>query len=308
MNNYNHKLFNFFNMGACNSTTNKKTKTVSNTPSEHSAYILKFEKEIKYNHFYTMAEKTKMELISQYENSNLGGPNNFINNNNKYTAVFKKQFSLAYLKCIPLLNNITSDEKEANLLFLNIAIHMLSHTKAIETKVEIAQKLILESFDHTHKKQNIGRLKNIFYYLIKSAAIIVIYFGGLFLFLDEQIKKRVFEGVDLVDIEGKYDYSQLDDYFFTKLKVINPKMNEDSYFSIWEEFLAVPLNDINSGGSADQADHIKNYDNIFYLLSEDIKSQLRYRLCHMFDPHTFFESFLTLRVPKFDLNYYRQEN
>jgi hypothetical protein len=289
-------------MGICSGSKNKKQRIVMNKngsiDSGHNEIILKFQKEIKMNPFFNLNSTNIQEkLINQFENSN-SSPNIFISSQNKYSNAFKKQFTFSFLKSEPLLNNIfPSNEKVTGRLFIKIVLLMLTNGSPLERKLDLANQLVLEAFDHSQKKFNIGKMREIIRNIISIGIIVVIYFGGLFIFLNEEIKTKIFENDENFQVEGKYDISSLDTYFFNKFLSVRKDMNEDFFISIWEEFLLLPLFPENDNKDKNiQRNTQINYDNLFMILNEEVKEDIKHRLCNMFDSFVFFEVFLTGQV------------
>lgn len=294
-------------MGACNSTNNKRPR-INNNPGidEYAEHRSKYQKEIKTNPFFMINSSSLQEkLTSAFENSNQG-PNTFISSQSKYTPLFKKQFELSYLKCMPLLNNVfTTNEKQAQLLFLNIALFFLSNGGSIDRKCELAQRLFLEAYDNGQRAHNIGKLCDMVRNVINIAMIIIIYFGAVFIFMNEEMKGKVF-GDENIRIEDKYDFSTLDSYFFDKFaESINRDMNDELFIAKWEQFIYASFKFPDKEGGENE---VKTYDNFYVLLSEQQKEDFKYRFCHMSDPLSFFEVFLKLEVPKYEQNVYKNQN
>lgn len=291
-------------MGACKSNTSKRHRNQNHPEAdEYTEPRQKFQKEIKTNPFFSLNSSQQQEkLVSLFENS-AQSPNKFISDQNKYTALFKKQFELSYLKCIPMLNNIfPTNEKQAQLLFLNVAIFFLSNGGSINRKCDLAQRLLIEAYDNGQRAHNIGKLFEMTRNVVNIGMIIVIYFGAVFLFMGEEMKGRVF-GDENVKIEGEYDFSTLDSYFFEKFAVFHKDMNDELFIAKWEEFIFKILNNSTADGNYDG----KNYDNFYTLLSEQQKEDFKLRFSHMCDPFVFFEVFLKLEVPRFDFASYKNQ-
>ena len=184
-----------------------------------------------------------------------------------------------------MLNNVfTTHDKESQLLFLNLALFFLSNGGAYDRKIDLANKLILECYDYAQKKHNLGRLKEIIRNVINIALVIVVYFGAVFLFLDEATKSKIFVNDENVLVENKYDLCALDNYFFDKFTNVEREFKEETFYLIWEEFLLMPLN-------PNEEKVERSFDGIFTLMNEGLKEEIKFRLCHMFDPFVFFEVF-----------------
>jgi hypothetical protein len=292
-------------MGICSSGIKKQGVVTIQQKGKESeqfeALTIKFQKEIKSNPIFNFNSTIVQEkLISLFENSNTS-PNVFISSQSKYPNMFKKQFTLSYLKSEPLLNNIyPSSDKQTGVLFMNLILFMLSYGTSMERKMDLANKLVLEAFDHSQKKFDMGRLREIIRNVINICIIIIIYFGALFLFLNEEMKNKIFINEENIQVDGRYDVSSLDDYFFHRFITVRKEISEEFLISIWEDFIFLPLKPENNSNSAHHKKHEPKFvfENTYLSLSENTKDDINHRLCHMFDSFTFFEVFLNLQVPE----------
>jgi len=263
----------------------------------------KFQKAIKQSQFFTLANKTQENLLTEFENSASQSPNIFIESQTKYTSEFKKQFSVTYLKSEPMLNNIfPTNHKEVDLTFFNIALFMLSNAGADERKQELAKRIILESYDSSQKKHNLGKLKENIRNVINVAVMVAIYFGGVYLFMNDEVKAKIFNNEENIRIEDKYESGSLDSYFFDKFASVQKEVNEDMIINMWDSFI---LASIAGYGETVEGEEITVFENVFQLLTEKNKEEITLKMCHLLHPFNLFESFLTMYVPKFESKSYR---
>lgn len=291
-------------MGMCSSGMKKPgvvtIQQKAGNPNQYEPLIVKFQKEIKSNPLFNLNSNIVQEkFISMFENSNFT-PNVFITSQSKYPNMFKKQFTLSYLKSEPLLNNIyPNNDQQTGGLFMNIILFMLSNGTSMERKMDLANKLILEAFDHSQKKYDLGRLREIIRNLINICIIIIIYFGALFLFLNEEIQYKIFINEENIQVADKYDVSSLDDYFFHKFLTVRREISIDLLISIWEDFIFNPLKPVDTTNNNQKKPEPKIvFENTHRSLSDNKKDEIKHLLCHMFDSFIFFEVFLYLQVPE----------
>jgi hypothetical protein len=293
-------------MGACNSSPKKSRKNTNTAPGtdQYSDIRQKFQKEIKGNPFFPLnTNSQQMSLISQYENSNQS-PDNFVNSDLKYTETIKKQIVTVYLKSIPFLSRVYSeDEKQSQVFFFNIIVFMLSNGGAIQRKLEVINSLLVESYDVSQKMYNIDKLRDILNSIVYICFFVTCYFGGYAVFLDGENKSKIFVE-EFYRIDNQYGVNELDDYFIEQLSSLHGLNDKEHFIFLWEKFLMNPINTIIWPTEAENKKE-RNYDNIFLNLSDSTKDEIRYRLCHMLESFTFFEIFIKKEVPEYNVSKYK---
>jgi hypothetical protein len=294
-------------MGVCNSSPKKSRKNPNTAPGtdQFSEMRQKFQKEIMSNPFFSInTSSQQLSLISQFENSNQS-PDNYINSDMKFTQTIKKQLVTVYLKSIPFLSRVYSeDEKQSHVFFFNLVVFMLSNGGAIERKFEVINSLLVESYDVSQKKYNIDKLRDILNSIVYICLFITCYFGGHAVFLDENNKTKIF-AEEFYRIENQYGVNELDDYFIEQLSSIHGVVEKEQFIFLWEKFLMNPINTIIWPTETQNNNKERNYDNIFLNFSDGTKDDIRYRLCHMFESFTFFEIFIKKEVPEYIVSKYK---
>lgn len=296
-------------MGACKSTNNNSKRRVvvgPATPSgsdEYGNIRKRFQNELKRYPFINLGSSLQDKLCNEYKHSKLS-PHEFINEKFSSNTLFKRLYMLAYLKCSPIINVVMGDNaKSSNLFFFEISMFMLSNAPAPERKKDLAKNIIMEAFDINKGKHNLKNLRECIRTFVNVAMIIMIYFGMIFIFIEDEEKQRVFEAGDTnIKIDNHYDMSELDNFFFDKFSQnIHKEMNENFILNIWEYFLIVPLGLLSEGGGEVQL----KPNELYKVLSDSTKEEIQLRVMHMFDPNVFFEVFVKKKIPSFKLEKYK---
>jgi len=135
--------------------------------------------------------------------------------------------------------------------------------------------------------------------------IIFVYFGGIFLFLDEQTKQKFYSNEKIND---KYTANTLDNYFFDNLIQFHHNSNRDNVIDTWHEFIISPLfggNNVLKEEFKRKGSKKSSSTNQLTLFNEQTLDEVKARLCHMLtDMNNFYAVFMKLEVPSFSLEHY----
>jgi len=192
--------------------------------------------------------------------------------------------------------------------FLTLSFLALSKENSLGRTIELGNKIILEAFDSSKNKHDIFKLVSTIRIIINITMTIFIHFGGIFLFLDEQTKQKIYSSSNTEKINEKYSLSSLDSFFFDNLIQLHSNSNRDNVVDTWHEFIIAPL----FGGNNVLKEEIKRKEskkssatNQMLLFNEEILDEVKARLCHMLtDVNNFYDVFMKLEVPKFSLDHY----
>ena len=221
-------------MGICNSSNKQNKRKMMNNQIENNNNLQPKKKRIKqqnYNDgfdyirvkfrtiiinypFINFGENQQEEIENEYVSSNFS-PYRFIETKN-YPNLFSKLYEICFLKCEPILANITDDTKKANLIFFRTVIFMLSNLVDMERKKDLIKTIIVESYDPDQKKHNIDDLKKEILSLSEVCSEIIIYFGMLPQFIDNDELNKVLTEQDYL-LNNKYPKVDLDVFFLKKL-------------------------------------------------------------------------------------------
>lgn len=264
--------------------------------------------------FINFGENQQEEIENEYVSSNFS-PYRFIETKN-YPNLFSKLYEICFLKCEPILANITDDTKKANLIFFRTVIFMLSNLVDMERKKDLIKTIIVESYDPDQKKHNIDDLKNEILSLSEVCSEIIIYFGMLPQFIDNDELNKVLTEQDYL-LNNKYPKVDLDVFFFEKIKSLIKNKNDNEIIKQkWYDFIIEPI--LNENGN-DNASNSNNLGTIglntimrkqifnFYDIDDNIKEEIIYRMVHMLDSNNFMETLFGKNVPEYDISFYKSD-
>lgn len=298
-------------MGVCSSAISKKsskgtiqkpqsasTYPTYNKPTKHSDQFeelrAKLRMEIKESPFNNYGNLLQDEIESEYHTSKYPNPYLFIKNKS-YNDIFTETYAICYLKCEPILNIISDDQKKGNFLFFRLVIFLQSNVNDNKRKIDTAKKILLESYDQKQKKINIENLKSFVSAVSELCIEIIIYFGLIPSLLKKDELIRVLTDENYL-LEDKYLKVELDDYYFahnaknTQLDLINIKNN-------WMDFIFIPILSIQP--KEEQSFQIREsrfsfgnstMNKCILDIKEASKEEIICRLAYMFDPFVLFES------------------
>lgn len=264
--------------------------------------------------FINFGENQQEEIENEYVSSNFS-PYRFIETKN-YPNLFSKLYEICFLKCEPILANITDDTKKANLIFFRTVIFMLSNLVDMERKKDLIKTIIVESYDPDQKKHNIDDLKNEILSLSEVCSEIIIYFGMLPQFIDNDELNKVLTEQDYL-LNNKYPKVDLDVFFFEKIKSLIKNKNDNEIIKQkWYDFIIEPI--LNENGN-DNASNSNNLGTIglntimrkqifnFYDIDDNTKEEIIYRMVHMLDSNNFMETLFGKNVPEYDISFYKSD-
>ena len=321
-------------MGICNSSNKQNKRKMINNQIENNNNLQPKKKRIEqqnYNDgfdyirvkfrtiiinypFINFGENQQEEIENEYVSSNFS-PYRFIETKN-YPNLFPKLYEICFLKCEPILANITDDTKKANLIFFRTVIFMLSNLVDMERKKDLIKTIIVESYDPDQKKHNIDDLKNEILSLSEVCSEIIIYFGMLPQFIDNDELNKVLTEQDYL-LNNKYPKVDLDVFFFEKIKSLIKNKNDNEIIKQkWYDFIIEPI--LNENGN-DNASNSNNLGTIglntimrkqifnFYDIDDNTKEEIIYRIVHMLDSNNFMETFFGKNVPEYDIYFYKSD-
>ena len=321
-------------MGICNSSNKQNKRKMINNQIENNNNLQPKKKRIEqqnYNDgfdyirvkfrtiiinypFINFGENQQEEIENEYVSSNFS-PYRFIETKN-YPNLFSKLYEICFLKCEPILANITDDTKKANLIFFRTVIFMLSNLVDIERKKDLIKTIIVESYDPDQKKHNIDDLKNEILSLSEVCSEIIIYFGMLPQFIDNDELNKVLTEQDYL-LNNKYPKVDLDVFFFEKIKSLIKNKNDNEIIKQkWYDFIIEPI--LNENGN-DNASNSNNLGTIglntimrkqifnFYDIDDNTKEEIIYRMVHMLDSNNFMETLFGKNVPEYDISFYKSD-
>ena len=321
-------------MGICNSSNKQNKRKMINNQIENNNNLQPKKKRIEqqnYNDgfdyirvkfrtiiinypFINFGENQQEEIENEYVSSNFS-PYRFIETKN-YPNLFSKLYEICFLKCEPILANITDDTKKANLIFFRTVIFMLSNLVDIERKKDLIKTIIVESYDPDQKKHNIDDLKQEILSLSEVCSEILIYFGMLPQFIDNDELNKVLTEQDYL-LNNKYPKVDLDVFFFEKIKSLIKNKNDNEIIKQkWYDFIIEPI--LNENGN-DNASNSNNLGTIglntimrkqifnFYDIDDNTKEEIIYRMVHMLDSNNFMETLFGKNVPEYDISFYKSD-
>ena len=322
-------------MGICNSSNKQNKRKMINNQIENNNNLQPKKKRIEqqnYNDgfdyirvkfrtiiinypFINFGENQQEEIENEYVSSNFS-PYRFIETKN-YPNLFSKLYEICFLKCEPILANITDDTKKANLIFFRTVIFMLSNLVDMERKKDLIKTIIVESYDPDQKKHNIDDLKQEILSLSEVCSEILIYFGMLPQFIsNNELIKVLTEQNYLLD--NKYPKVDLDVFFFDKIQsLIKNKNDNEMVKQKWFDFIIEPLMNENENDN-DNANNL-NLENIglntmmrkqilmYYDIDDNTKEEIIYRMVHMLDSNNFMETLFGKNVPEYDISFYKSD-
>ena len=264
--------------------------------------------------FINFGENQQEEIENEYVSSNFS-PYRFIETKN-YPNLFSKLYEICFLKCEPILANITDDTKKANLIFFRTVIFMLSNLVDMERKKDLIKTIIVESYDPDQKKHNIDDLKQEILSLSEVCSEILIYFGMLPQFIDNNELNKVLSEQNYL-VNNKYPKVDLDVFFFEKIKSLIKNKNDNEIIKQkWYDFIIEPI--LNENGN-DNASNSNNLGTIglntimrkqifnFYDIDDNTKEEIIYRMVHMLDSNNFMETLFGKNVPEYDISFYKSD-
>ena len=321
-------------MGICNSSNKQNKRKMINNQIENNNNLQPKKKRIEqqnYNDgfdyirvkfrtiiinypFINFGENQQEEIENEYVSSNFS-PYRFIETKN-YPNLFSKLYEICFLKCEPILANITDDTKKANLIFFRTVIFMLSNLVDMERKKDLIKTIIVESYDPDQKKHNIDDLKKEILSLSEVCSEIIIYFGMLPQFIDNDELNKVLTEQDYL-LNNKYPKVDLDVFFFEKIKSLIKNKNDNEIIKQkWYDFIIEPI--LNENGN-DNASNSNNLGTIglntimrkqifnFYDIDDNTKEEIIYRMVHMLDSNNFMETLFGKNVPEYDISFYKSD-
>lgn len=320
-------------MGACQSTHNNKRQTreikhnnsnkdkPQNVDVEQIPIVPQIRKKDQFenlrNHFKIQIKSTPFgnfsplqeeQFEAEFVSSKFLSPYKYIETKN-YPEIFTNLYEICYLKCEPILGNITDDKKESNLLFFRVMLFLMGNVSYLKRKVDTAKKILIDSYDHNQKKHNIEQLEKIIKGISELCIEIVIYMGLLNYYVQPEELIKVLRADNYL-LYGKYMKVELDDFFFDQLhKQI--RIDSEAIKTIWANFIMEPLSHKEDNTMHDQlisdfrgmsmtTSQIKSYKDI----SDAVKEEILYRIVHMLDQNNFFDVLVGNQVPPFDVKLY----
>ena len=310
-------------MGVCQGIKAKKTNSYSNSSSskkqtEHiiTASIRKNTKLEQFSQhlseiinsspFNALSPSQQEQFDSNYTSSKFNSPYKFIEKENTYPEIFKLLYQVCYLKCEPILGNITEEKKESDLIFFRIVLLYLVYCQSFFLKQDTANKLLLNSYNQNEKKYNIELLKKILLETAELCIEVLIYMNLITFYLQENELKPVLQN-DVELLRGKYMRVDLDNFFFDQ-SAKHIKLNLESIKEQWLYFIIEPINENDTikkdnqnllsdfrGGNLSNTkfETIRDFD-------DNITENVVYRIMHMLNAKNMFEVFATGYVPPFD--------
>ena len=252
-------------------------------------------------------------LQDQLENEFVSGkhisPYQFIEEK-KYQDLFKLLYKTCFLKCEPILGNITEDKKDSGLFFFRTVMFLMNNISDLGRKLETGKKIIVESYEHSQKKHDIDRLKKMLSALSELCSEILIYMGLISFYVKPEELSRFLSANDEM-LENKYQKVELDELFFEHMK--SKRRNDiEMIKSTWVDFLTEPLYNNTKNGEHFMTEfkgaisltnsQIKNFSDI----DEKAKEEILYRIVHMLDPNNCFEVIVGNGVPPFSVTLYNK--
>lgn len=267
--------------------------------------------QIKSTPFGNFSPLQEEQFEAEFVSSKLLSPYKYIETKN-YPDLFTKLYEICYLKCEPILGNITEDKKESNLLFFRVMLFLMGNVSYLNRKADTAKKIIIDSYDHNQKKHNIEVLKKMILGTCELCLQIVIYMGLLGYYIKQEELIQVISSDNYL-LHNKYLKVELDDFFFDQLRK-QIKMDSETIKRSWLDFIAYPLSKSNHknnhdlmmsdfGGLALTSSQIKSYKDI----NDSVKEEIIYRIVHMLDQNNFFEVIVGNPIPPFALNQYKSK-
>lgn len=182
---------------------------------------------------------------NEYTSSKLITPYKFIQSK-KYSLLFSKIYELCFLKCEPLLNNISDDKKVTNLLFLRTVIVLLNENYLDKTNEDISNSIIELSYENNNNYLNNRNL----YMKIKNYSEICYQILFYFILAYSQFtENQYYEYLDNPNILIQDKYSNIDiDIFCLNILFDNSKGNNklDEINTQWSEFICGQIKDSNA--------------------------------------------------------------
>ena len=310
-------------MGACQGIKAKKTNNYSNSFSSKNQIEQIISSSFKRNTkleqlsqhlteiinsspFNVLSPSQQEQFDSNYTSSKFSCPYKFIENENTYTEIFKLLYQVCYLKCEPILGNITEEKKESDLIFFRIVVLYLVYCQSCFLKQDTANKLLLNSYNQNEKKYNLELLKKILLETAELCIEVLIYMNLITFYLSESELKPVLQN-DMELLRGKYMKVDLDNFFFAQsAKYI--KSNVETMKEQWLYFIIEPIDENETikkdnqnllsefrGGSLSNTKFETTRD-----FDDNITKNVVYRIMHMLNAKNMFEVFATGYVPPFD--------
>ena len=320
-------------MGACQSTHNKKRTQraiIHNNSNKDKQLVVDpepmpivpkirtkdqfdnlrshFKIQIKSTPFGNFSPLQEEQFEAEFVSSKFLSPYKYIETKN-YPEIFTKLYEICFLKCEPLLGNITDDKKESNLLFFRVMLFLMGNVSYLKRKVDTAKKLLIDSYDHNQKKHNIELLEKMIKGTSELCIEIVIYMGLLSYYVKPEELIKVLSSDNYL-LHGKYMKVELDDFFFDQLhKQI--RIDSEAIKTKWVNFIMEPLSQKEDNTMHEQlisdfrgismtTSQIKSYKDI----SDAVKEEILYRIVHMLDQNNFFDVLVGNPVPFFNVKLY----
>ena len=304
------------NINNTNNIKVKKKRVVQQNYNDGFDYLrVQFRNIIQNYPFINFGEHQQEEIENEYVSSNYS-PYRFIESKN-FQNLFKKLYEVCFLKCEPILANITDDKKKANLIFFRIVIFMFSNLVDIERKKDLIKIILVESYDQDQKKHNIEYLKQEILSLSEVCSEILIYLGMLPQFIEEKELMKVLTEQDY-KLNNKFPKVDLDNYYFdymkTKVKNDNEKIKQK-----WFDFIIEPLLNEEGKESINNNNNTNTFGNIglntimkkqtfnFFDIDDNTKEEIIYRIFHMLDSNNFLEVLFGKEIPDYDISFYKTD-
>ena len=96
--------------------------------------------QIKSTPFGNFSPLQEEQFEAEFVSSKLLSPYKYIETKN-YPDLFTKLYEICYLKCEPILGNITEDKKESNLLFFRVMLFLMGNVSYLNRKADTAKKI-----------------------------------------------------------------------------------------------------------------------------------------------------------------------
>ena len=221
-----------------------------------------------------------MSYENEYISSKVIPPYKFIESK-KYTLAFNKIYELCFLKCEPLLNNISDDKKNINLLFLRTAIVLLTENYLDKTIQDISNTIIEFGYENDYKILNKNKLYKIVSNYCEICYQILFYFIIAYnQFTEEQYCQYLSDQNILIQDK----YSNIDIDVFCLNTLFNDNKGNDKLEEIttqWSDFICGQINE------NEEENFEKNEKNI---------ENIRKKIASMINPYHLFQILAGIKI------------
>ena len=222
-----------------------------------------------------------IEYENEYISSKMITPYKFIETK-KYSKIFIKIYELCFLKCEPLLNNISDNKKAVNLLFFKSVIILLNENYLDKSLEDISNLIIELSYDYNKyiKKEN-------FYQKIKNFCEICYQIIFYFVIADNQFtEEQYYEFLNNQNILIENEYSNIDIDIFCINTLLNDLKGSnilDEITSKWADFICDQIYNL-------EEDNIKNEErNIL---------NMKKKIIWMINPYHLLQILVEIKFPE----------